>query len=164
LRDGHITSFPIEATVRIIRAMVEDAAGNLWVGTSKGNLLRIKGEKIAEESPRPPNELVAIRCLYPTPDGALWIGYAGAGIGRLKNGHYTEINSSQGLFDDYVSQHRRRWPGLALVWREPRAVQGARRGFRKFCGGQNSARALDPLRAGRRFAQPPGNVGDSPMS
>jgi len=103
LRDGHLTTFPVEATVRIIRAMVEDAAGNIWIGTSKGNLLRIHGEKITEESPRPPNELVAIRCLYPTPDGALWIGYAGAGIGRLKNGHYTEINSSQGLFDDYVS-------------------------------------------------------------
>ncbi len=52
LRDGHITTFPIEATVRIIRAMVEDAAGNIWVGTSKGNLLRINGEKIIEESPR----------------------------------------------------------------------------------------------------------------
>ncbi len=33
----------------------------------------------------------------------MWIGYAGAGIGWLKDGHYTEINSSQGFFDDYVS-------------------------------------------------------------
>lgn len=103
LRDGHVTSFPIPITVRIIRAMVEDAAGNIWAGTSKGNLLRIDGEKVIEASPRSQDDLVAIRCLHTTPDGALWIGYAGAGIGRLKDGRYTEINSSQGVFDDYIS-------------------------------------------------------------
>jgi len=157
LRDGHITSFPIEATVRIIRAMVEDAAGDIWVGTSKGNLLRIHGEKITEESPRPPNELVAIRCLYPTPDGALWIGYAGAGIGRLKNGHYTEINTGQGLFDDYVSHIVA--DGRGWLW------FGANRGLFKVRAEdfENFARAkfracAPSITGGRRFAQPPGNV------
>jgi len=103
LHDGHLTSFPIDPTVRIIRTMAQDAAGNIWVGTSKGNLLRIDGDKIIEATPRPTNDLASIRCLYPTPDGALWIGYAGWGVGRLKDGRYTEISSSQGLFDDYVS-------------------------------------------------------------
>jgi signal transduction histidine kinase/ligand-binding sensor domain-containing protein len=103
LRDGRVTAFPIPPTVRIIRAMVEDAAGNIWAGTSKGNLLRINGEKITEATPRPQEDLASIRCLYATPDGALWLGYAGQGMGRLKDGHYTEYNSNQGLFDDYVS-------------------------------------------------------------
>jgi len=103
VRDGHVTSFPIPPTLRIIRAMVEDTAGNIWVGTSKGNLLRINGERITEATPRPPDDLASIRCLYATPDGALWIGYAGWGVGRLKDGTYTEINTGQGLFDDYVS-------------------------------------------------------------
>ncbi|HEV2693322.1 MAG TPA: two-component regulator propeller domain-containing protein [Verrucomicrobiae bacterium] len=103
LRDGHVTTFPIPPTVRIIRSMAEDAAGNIWVGTSKGNLLRIDGEKIVDVTPRPEDDLASIRCLYPTPDGSLWIGYAGWGVGRLKDGHYTEVSASQGLFDDYVS-------------------------------------------------------------
>ncbi len=103
LRNGQVASFPIPPTDRIIRAMVQDAAGNVWVGTSKGVLLRVAGEKVTEVTPRPPDQLASIRCLYATPDGALWIGYAGAGVGRLKDGRYTEINASQGLFDDYVS-------------------------------------------------------------
>lgn len=103
LHDGKITTFPISAGTRIIRTMVEDVAGNIWVGTSKGNLLRISDGKITGATPRPAQELASIRCLYTTPDGALWIGYAGWGVGCLKNGHYTEINSTEGLFDNYVS-------------------------------------------------------------
>jgi len=48
--------------------------------------------------------LQAIRCLFGGSDGAVWIGYAGTGIGRLKNGRFTQFRASQGLNDDYVSQ------------------------------------------------------------
>ena len=104
LRDGRLTTFPLSPAIRIIRAMAEDATGNLWAGTSKGNLLRISGDQVADATPRPAQELASIRCLYATPDGALWIGYAGWSVGCLKDGHYTEIHSAQGLYDDYVSQ------------------------------------------------------------
>jgi signal transduction histidine kinase/ligand-binding sensor domain-containing protein len=103
LHDGKITRFPVSSETRIIRAMAEDAAGNIWAGTSRGNLLRITGGQITDATPRSAEDLASIRCLYATPDGALWIGYAGWGVGFLKNGHYTEINSAQGLFDDYIS-------------------------------------------------------------
>jgi len=42
--------------------------------------------------------------LQATADGSLWIGYAGSGLGRIKNGHYTRITVAQGLFDDHISQ------------------------------------------------------------
>jgi signal transduction histidine kinase/ligand-binding sensor domain-containing protein len=103
LQDGKITAFPILADYRIVRAMAEDQSGNIWAGTSRGNLLRIAGEKITDETPLPAREPASIRCLYATPDGTLWIGYAGWGVGCLKAGHYSEINTSQGLYDDYVS-------------------------------------------------------------
>jgi signal transduction histidine kinase/ligand-binding sensor domain-containing protein len=103
LRDGKITTFPIPPTVRIIRAMAQDPAGNVWAGTSKGVLLRVVKEQVIEVTPRPPDQLASIRCLYTTPDGALWIGYAGSGVGRLKAGQYVEFNTGLGLFDDYVS-------------------------------------------------------------
>ncbi len=104
LHRGQLTTFPLSPAVRIIRAMAEDAAGTVWAGTSKGNLLRITGGQITDATPRPAADLASIRCLYATPDGALWIGYAGWGVGRLKDGHYTEFNSGEGLFDDYISQ------------------------------------------------------------
>ena len=103
VRDGKFTTYSISQANRIVRAMVEDAAGNIWIGTSRGNLLRISGEKMTDATPRPAEDLAPIRSLYATPDGALWIGYAGWGVGRLQGGNYIEVNSSEGLFDDSIS-------------------------------------------------------------
>ena len=103
LHAGHIQTFDVPPNSRTIRAMAEDAAGNIWAGTSKGVLLRVAGDKVEEVTPRPLKQLASIRCLYATPDGALWIGYAGWGLGFLKGGNYAEINASQGFYDDYIS-------------------------------------------------------------
>jgi len=103
LRNGEVKEFPISPANRIIRAMVEDNAGTVWVGTSRGNLLHIVGDQITEVTPHASDDLAPIRCLYVTPDDTLWLGYAGWGVGCLKHGHYTEINSAQGLFSDWIS-------------------------------------------------------------
>ncbi len=103
LRDGRVRAFPVPRDCRVIRAMVEDAAGNIWAGTSRGILLRVTGDTLAEVRLRPSEEPTSIRCLYATPDGALWIGYAGWGVGRFTEGHYTEFHTEQGLFDNYIS-------------------------------------------------------------
>ncbi len=103
LQNGKITTIPIPPDSRIVRAMVQDAKGNIYIGTSKGVLYQLVGNQVVEVKLRPAQDLASIRCLYSTPDGALWIGYAGWGLGRLKDDHYAEINSDQGLFDDYVS-------------------------------------------------------------
>jgi signal transduction histidine kinase/ligand-binding sensor domain-containing protein len=103
LRGGELTTFEIAQDARVIRAMAEDAAGDVWAGTSKGVLLRIVGDKLCDATPRPADELASIRCLTPTPDGALWIGYVAWGVGRIKDGRYTEIRAEQGLYDDYIS-------------------------------------------------------------
>jgi signal transduction histidine kinase/ligand-binding sensor domain-containing protein len=84
-----------------IRALAEDASGTIWMATSE-SLLRIDGDKLADETRhtlRPPRP---IRCLYPTPDGSLWIGYAGAGVGRWRAGHFARVSTEQGLHDSYI--------------------------------------------------------------
>jgi signal transduction histidine kinase/ligand-binding sensor domain-containing protein len=103
IRDGHATRFNFDPGIRVFRAMCEDAKGNIWAATSRGILFRITGSKITEATQRTPENLGSIRCLYGTPDGSVWIGYAGAGVGRIKDGHYMEISTAQGLFDDYIS-------------------------------------------------------------
>jgi signal transduction histidine kinase/ligand-binding sensor domain-containing protein len=103
-RDGEFRTYLAPPDSRVIRAMTEDAAGNIWAGTSRGVLLRISGDTLTEVTPRPLNELASIRTLHATPDGALWIGYAGWGLGRVKEGNYLEIRSEHGLYDDYLSQ------------------------------------------------------------
>lgn len=89
---------------RSIRALAEDAAGRIWAASADGRLLRVQGDRLVDETPAATNRLLSIRCLCATPDGSLWIGYAGWGIGWLKDGHYARITADQGLYDDYVSQ------------------------------------------------------------
>ena len=103
LHNGQLQNFAIPPESRIIRTMVEDAAGTIWAGTSKGVLLRVAGDKAETVTLRPAQEPAPIRRLYATSDGALWIGYAGWGLGHFKKGHYAEVSSEQGLFDNYIS-------------------------------------------------------------
>jgi signal transduction histidine kinase/ligand-binding sensor domain-containing protein len=104
LRNGKLQKLEIPVQTRSLRALAEDAAGNIWVASADGYLLRASGDQVLNATPGATNRLLSIRCLYTTPDGSVWIGYAGWGIGRLKDGKFTRITSEQGLYDDYVSQ------------------------------------------------------------
>ena len=104
LRDGRFQSLTMSIQPRSIRALTEDAEGRIWAGSADGRLLLVEGDQLLDETPGATNRLLSIRCLYATPDGSLWIGYAGWGIGWLKNGKYARITSDQGLYDDYISQ------------------------------------------------------------
>ena len=104
LHDGKLQAFALPPKIRIIRAMTEDAAGNIWLGTSKGALLRVSGDHVVDEREHTTGPGFSIRCLHATADGSLWIGYVGHGLGRYKKGHFARITSSQGLYDDVISQ------------------------------------------------------------
>ena len=103
LRNGHFETITIPPDSQVVHAMVEDVHGDVWVGTSRGNLLRIHNDVVTDETAATGVQL-SIRCLQTTPDGSVWIGYAGGGVGRLKDGHYLRANSAQGVFDDHISQ------------------------------------------------------------
>jgi signal transduction histidine kinase len=47
---------------------------------------------------------MSIRSLYAAADGSVWIGYAGWGLGCLKDGRLSRITTEQGLYDNFVSQ------------------------------------------------------------
>lgn len=104
LRDGHLQNLEVPADIRSIRATAEDAAGRVWFGTSKGILLRAEGDKLVDETSLMGQTPLSIRCLYPTGDGSLWIGFAGFGLGRIKDHKLSLVGSAQGLYDDYISQ------------------------------------------------------------
>jgi signal transduction histidine kinase len=103
LHDGHLQQIKIPFPHREFRALVEDANRTIWVASADGVLMRVKGDSALDETP-PSKRLLSIRCLFASTDGSLWIGYAGWGIGRLKDGKFFRITSEQGLYDDYVSQ------------------------------------------------------------
>ncbi len=45
-----------------------------------------------------------IRCLHATPENTLWLGFPSRGIGRIRQGRFSQISSKEGLADPYVSQ------------------------------------------------------------
>src|SRR5262249_16304954 len=57
---------------------------------------------------------MSIRTVQAASDGSVWIGYAGWGIGRLKDDYFARISTAQGLDDDFVSQII--FDGRGSVW------------------------------------------------
>lgn len=102
LTNGQLRTYTQPARSRVIRAMAEDSAGIIWLGTSDGYLLRVNQDTLVDETPRTLPTPKPIRCLYATPDGSLWIGYAMAGLGRLRNGRFERIGTEHGLHDAYI--------------------------------------------------------------
>jgi signal transduction histidine kinase len=104
LRAGQLRGFELPAGSGLVRAMALDASGALWAGTAGGTLLRVAGDVLSDETAGPVPRQQTIRCLHATPDGSLWVGYGGSGVGRLKGGKFSEFRSEQGISDDYISQ------------------------------------------------------------
>jgi signal transduction histidine kinase len=106
----------VPPSVRNIRAIVQDAQGAVWVGTSDGQVLRVNGDKLVGEAGLARMVTSSVRALHATPDGSLWIGFADKGLGHYKNGSYTALTSARGLNDNAVWQivsDRQGWLWLA---------------------------------------------------
>ena len=104
IHDNQLEEVALPAGNRYPRAIAEDTSGNVWIGTSEGRLFRIKDTVVTDETVEVQGGPLSIRCLYCTSDGALWIGYAGSGLGCFKNGKFSRLTTKNGLHDDFISQ------------------------------------------------------------
>jgi len=104
IRDGKRDKFKLSADSGAVRAIAEDPAGNIWIGSAHGELLRLNGDTLKDETALVSAEPMSIRYLYAAPDRNLWIGFAGYGLGLLREGHLFRITTEQGLYDNYISQ------------------------------------------------------------
>lgn len=103
LRDQKFVTIPQPEGSRTIRTIVEDTGGRIWLGTSDGFLLRVEGDALVDERSRALQPPKPIRALYPDANGGLWIGYAGAGLGWLRDGKFHCFTIEQGLLDNSIS-------------------------------------------------------------
>jgi signal transduction histidine kinase/ligand-binding sensor domain-containing protein len=85
-----------------VRAMAEDAAGNLWFGTDGAGLLRWKEGQFTRFTREQGLSSDYVWALHPEPDGALWIGTYGGGLTRLKEGRAAICSARHGLVDDVI--------------------------------------------------------------
>ena len=75
-----------------IRALAEDAAGNLWIGTEGGGLFQLRDGKISN-APAPVKD---VSCLWVDRDGVLWVGTSGHGLARFQNGKWSVCSTIHG--------------------------------------------------------------------
>lgn len=101
---GKLLTFKMPPRSGLIVAIAKDVMGDIWVATATGSLWRVRGGVMTDETAKTLSVPFAIRCLYASLDGSLWIGYAGEGVGRLKAGRFSHYRRDQGLYDDYISQ------------------------------------------------------------
>jgi len=105
LRGDKWRLFQLPPDVKYIRAMTEDSAGNIWIGTSRGFLFRVTGDSLTDETSRVLGTHLSIRALHATPDGSVWIACAGTGLGWInREGRFLLIGPEHGLPDGYLSQ------------------------------------------------------------
>ncbi len=94
-----------------VRALLEDRAGGLWVGTYGGGVSRI-----TDIDPLVTNKLTVTTyttthglshnrawTLHEDRDGAIWVGTQ-SGLNRFKDGTFFAFTTAHGLFDDLVNQ------------------------------------------------------------
>lgn len=113
LRAGRLHTFDLPVKIDAVRALTEDATGQIWVATTGRGLLRIAtDDRVSDEARRlaPVND--GVRTLQATPDGSVWIGFDHAGVGRIKGESFGQITTKQGLLEDHlelVLPDRRGW-------------------------------------------------------
>jgi ligand-binding sensor domain-containing protein/signal transduction histidine kinase len=84
-----------------IRALHEDHAGNLWIGTGRG-LSCLTGERFTNYTVKDNLSGNVVRAICEDHRGRLWFGTEG-GLSRLENGKFVNLTASNGLSDDTVT-------------------------------------------------------------
>ena len=80
-----------------ISAILEDHAGNLWIGTRGAGVARFKDGRFEHIT-----SSGSVVGLVEAPDGALWIATDGDGVSRFQNGHFTAYTQKEGLLNGHV--------------------------------------------------------------
>lgn len=87
-----------------VRALAQDRAGNIWIGTGNGVLYQFSGGKFTAFKPDDGPENQAIWSLLADDDGAIWIGTFRGGLLRFKDGRFTRYTTRDGLPSDVICQ------------------------------------------------------------
>jgi len=87
-----------------IRALAEDAHGNLWVGAEDGTIFRIANDTVMPFHPTDTKDPQAVWSLLAEADGTVWAGTFRGGLLRLRDGQFTRFGKPEGLPDNVICQ------------------------------------------------------------
>ncbi|HEV2436311.1 MAG TPA: two-component regulator propeller domain-containing protein [Verrucomicrobiae bacterium] len=84
-----------------VLALLPGRNGVTWIGTDTG-LLRYQAGIVTRYGTREGLVLPDVRAIAEAPDGTLWFGMMGGGVGRLQNGAVKQFRTADGLSSDFV--------------------------------------------------------------
>lgn len=90
--------------VHAITAIVPDADGSIWVGTSGDGLFNVEGKAAGAWRKRSGLLSDWIRTLYLDAENTLWIGTGGGGLSQLRKDNVVTYTTREGLPDNTISQ------------------------------------------------------------
>ncbi|MBP7864587.1 MAG: response regulator [Acidobacteria bacterium] len=83
---------------KLVRAVLADAAGHLWVGIDGGGVLMVKEDRVAAVyDTRNGLSDNAVYCLAQSADGSVWAGTYGGRLNQIRDGRVTVWGERQGL-------------------------------------------------------------------
>jgi len=85
-----------------ISCLIEDKAGNIWIGTSGGGLCQYDGKFFTYYTTENGLSSNSIRCLYQDSKGNLWIGTNGAGLCFFDGESFITYTTEQGLINNTI--------------------------------------------------------------
>ncbi len=104
-----------------VKAIVQDRAGNIWIGTDQGVYRDSAGSVThfgAEDGL--PHDFV--RVIHEARDGSLWLGTNGGGLARYSGRRIEALTSAQGLSSDLVRSIHEDPSGVLWVGTEDRGL------------------------------------------
>ena len=82
-------------------ALLQAADGSTWIGTASG-LIHYENGAVKWFGEPDGLKLPDVRAIAAAPDGTIWFGMLGGGLGRLQNGIVKQFQKPDGLSSDYV--------------------------------------------------------------
>jgi signal transduction histidine kinase/ligand-binding sensor domain-containing protein len=99
--DHFVTPPGLENMKAPMAATLHAADGATWIGTVSG-LIRYKNGEVKSFGQKDGLKLPDVRAIAEAPDGTIWFGMLGGGLGKLQNEVLKQYEKADGLSSDYV--------------------------------------------------------------
>jgi len=101
-KDGLFVPPPgLENLLTPMAATLQAVDGSTWIGTVSG-LIHYQNGSVKRIGEKEGLKVPDVRAIAAAPDGTIWFGMLGGGLGRLQNGTIKQFQKSDGLSSDYV--------------------------------------------------------------
>jgi signal transduction histidine kinase/ligand-binding sensor domain-containing protein len=102
LKDGRFVMPLGLENIRVpMAALYQAPDGVTWIGSASG-LIRYRNGAVKTYGEKEGLKVPDVRAITETPDGSIWFGTLGGGLGRLANGRIKQFTRADGLASDYV--------------------------------------------------------------